>query len=241
MSVITLKDIHNALRDLGKDTKSANELAILYSQAKNEYIIRDKLDIFFTQYLKGKPFQIIREWVYSNSIKDNNSPTRSNNKAIDLAIHEKNRISMNFEPVVLMEFKCERTFHTFDWLKKSDVMINKDLNRLDSIKTYYKNNKNHELSYFGIIIGVDFEGKVPENFYILNKHYKGMNKNRKEPDIIRDKLRTGIQKIHRDHYIVTEEIIKLGKALNDNIEVNLYCWIISEKKDCDFSELHLLV
>ncbi len=97
MSVITLKGIHNALRDLGEDTKSANELAILYSQAKNEYIIRDKLDIYFIHYLKDKPFQIIREWVYSNSIKDNKSPTRSNNKAIDLAIHERNRTTMNFD------------------------------------------------------------------------------------------------------------------------------------------------
>ncbi len=118
----------------------------------------------------------------------------------------------------------------FDWLKKSNVMINKDLNRLNLIKTYYKNNKNHELSYFGIIIGVDFEGKVQEDFYILNNHYKGMNNNRKKPNIIRDKLRIGIQKNHNEHYIVTEEIINLGKALNDNVEVNLYCWIISEKK-----------
>ncbi len=172
-NLIGVKNIGETIKDACNNAKC--ELAHLYFQAKDEYLIRDKLAYYLAEKLKDKQkYFVVREWKCH----------KGKSESIDLAILEKNEENEWF-PIALFEFKCELTYHSFDWIEKrceKEIDGNKNVKWLPvwMYKDLARMSDFSEINSwcYEIIIGVNFKKKVNADYIGINPHYEVINNNK---------------------------------------------------------------
>lgn len=210
-------EIVNLLKGFEK-TWFPNELAILYSNSRTEFNIRDKFNIHFADLLKGKDnYFIQREWFRK-----------------DLAIIHYN--GQKTKPVALFEFKARHTFFIAKGMGYQTLYgdggvkngVKQDIEKLE-------NYVDMDIPCYPILIGVHPLEKIPRKYEVFQKDCKEIipiNKSFNQhgtANKIKERCFSNVEAFCNENeqsYIPLE--FNIGKALG--IEWGMLIWIFYKNK-----------
>ncbi|SDO03105.1 hypothetical protein SAMN05518871_109150 [Psychrobacillus sp. OK028] len=149
-------------------------------------------------------------------------------QAIDLALFEYPKLKPKygnppFPLVSLLEFKCEVIYQLTPSLLKKKSYIEKDIQRMKKFQVLYDH-----ITFFEILILVDFPHGINPMWYPLNTHFEEINNyQKKKPDALNEIKSFINQYFSKDLHI---EYVTLSAGIYLNTPVTLHFWIFTNKE-----------
>lgn len=233
-----------ALDSCHRKLSQTDELAILYLQAKNEYIVQDKVATFLFKKLQKKGLFVKRQWQWKKSqmtSEQRGDDDTDNNKNVDIAILEsvKRNGKTFWEPIALIEFKCE---YTYWWTKQSnpnprsfkperESYVHTDIEKMEKIQREYPQ---REIQRYFIWIGVQMSG-IPQEWYSISSHYRDMNYYTMDISVADNLVKEHFKIYFNNRYFPyynMKHCIECGNI--DGIDLTLYFWLLSNQQPKTF-------